>query len=38
VNWDPVEQSIEGTGAGITVIDERFLPGNAQLFYRILVR
>jgi hypothetical protein len=37
INWNVVEDNIEGIGADVTITDERFLPGIGQLFYRIVV-
>ena len=37
VNWQVVEDFIEGTGSSITVVDTRYLPGLTQIYYRVAV-
>ena len=37
VNWQIVEENIEGIGADVTVIDDRFIPGTTQMYYRVQV-
>jgi hypothetical protein len=37
VNWQVVQDFIDGTGASITVVDTRYLPGLTQIYYRVAV-
>jgi hypothetical protein len=37
VNWQVVEDFIEGTGASMTIVDTRYLPGLTQIYYRVAV-
>jgi hypothetical protein len=37
INWVVIEDNIQGTGADVTIGDERFLAGSVQLFYRLVV-
>jgi alpha-tubulin suppressor-like RCC1 family protein len=37
VNWDTVEADVPGTGADVTVLDQRYIPWVPQVFYRVLV-
>jgi hypothetical protein len=37
VNWQIVEENIEGIGADVTVTDDRFIPGTTQMYYRVQV-
>jgi hypothetical protein len=34
INWEIVEEAIPGTGADVTVLDPRYQPWVAEVYYR----
>ncbi len=38
LNWQVVQDNIQGTGSDVLVTDTRFLPGITRLFYRVQAR
>jgi hypothetical protein len=37
LSWQPLLDTIQGTGADATILDDRYLPGTNSLYYRVTV-